>query len=101
MAWMALDHTRDFFTNIPFEPGTLSQTNLVLFATRWVTHFCAPMFFFLAGTGAFLYGQRKSPSELHHFLWLMWLTVVVILYFPCRWFAVLKQRRKDWWLSYL
>jgi uncharacterized membrane protein len=69
MVWMALDHTRDFFTNIPFEPETLAQTNLVLFATRWVTHFCAPMFFFLAGTGAFLYGQRKSPSELHHFLW--------------------------------
>jgi uncharacterized membrane protein len=69
MVWMALDHTRDFFTNIPFEPEILAQTNLVLFATRWVTHFCAPMFFFLAGTGAFLYGQRKSPSELHHFLW--------------------------------
>src|ERR1035437_3935016 len=60
MVWMALDHTRDFFTNIPFEPETLAQTNVVLFATRWVTHFCAPMFFFLAGTGAFLYGQRKS-----------------------------------------
>jgi hypothetical protein len=31
----------------------------------------------------------------------MWLTAVGILYFPCRWFAALKQRRKDWWLSYL
>jgi uncharacterized membrane protein len=69
MVWMALDHTRDFFTNIPFEPETLAQTNLALFATRWVTHFCAPMFFFVAGSGAFLYGQRKSRSELCHFLW--------------------------------
>ena len=69
MVLMALDHTRDFFTNIPFEPETLSQTNLVLFATRWVTHFCAPMFFYLAGTGAFLYSRRESPSEVRHFLW--------------------------------
>jgi uncharacterized membrane protein len=69
MVSMALDHTRDFFTNVPFEPESLSQTNLVLFATRWITHFCAPMFFFLAGTGAFLYGQRKSPAGLHRFLW--------------------------------
>jgi len=69
MVLMALDHTRDFFTNTPFEPETLSQTNLVLFATRWVTHFCAPMFFYLAGTGAFLYSRRESPSEVRHFLW--------------------------------
>lgn len=69
MVWMALDHTRDFFTNIPFEPEALAQTNLALFATRWVTHFCAPMFFFLAGTGAFLYGHGRSPSRLSHFLW--------------------------------
>ncbi len=69
MVWMALDHSRDFFTNIPFEPEVLAQTNLALFATRWITHFCAPMFFFLAGTGAFLYGQRRSPSELRRFLW--------------------------------
>jgi uncharacterized membrane protein len=78
MVWMALDHTRDFFTNIPFEPETLAQTNLALFATRWVTHFCAPMFFFIAGTGAFLYGRRKSPSELHHFLWTRGLWLVFL-----------------------
>jgi uncharacterized membrane protein len=78
MAWMALDHTRDFFTNIPFEPETLSHTNLGLFATRWVTHFCAPMFFFLAGVGAFLYGRRKSPGELRHFLWTRGLWLIVL-----------------------
>lgn len=63
MVWMVLDHTRDFFTNIAFEPETLAQTNLALFATRWITHFCAPMFFFLAGTSAFLYGQRKPLPD--------------------------------------
>ena len=87
MVWMALDHTRDFFTNIPFEPETLAQTNLVLFATRWVTHFCAPMFFFLAGTSAFLYGQRKSPSELHHFLWTrgLWLILLEVTVVGTAW----------------
>ena len=35
------------------------------------------------------------------FVYLMWITVLVIPYFPCRWFAELKKRRKDWWLSYL
>jgi hypothetical protein len=35
------------------------------------------------------------------FVYLMWITVVVVLYFPCRWFEGVKQRRKDWWLSYV
>jgi uncharacterized membrane protein len=35
------------------------------------------------------------------FIYLMWITAVVILYFPCLWWAELKQRRKDSWLSYL
>ena len=78
MIWMALDHTRDFFTNLSFEPESLAQTNLPLFATRWITHFCAPMFFFLAGTGAFLYGQRKSLAELRHFLWTRGLWLIVL-----------------------
>jgi hypothetical protein len=34
-------------------------------------------------------------------LYLVWAVTVVILYFPCRWFADLKARRKDPWLSYL
>ena len=50
MVVMALDHTRDFFTNVPFEPETLAKTWPALFFTRWITHFCAPMFFLLAGT---------------------------------------------------
>ena len=35
------------------------------------------------------------------FVYLMWITTVLLLYLPCRWFAELKRRRKDWWLSYL
>src|SRR6476660_3081034 len=69
MVVMALDHTRDFFTNVPFEPETLAKTWPALFFTRWITHFCAPMFFLLAGTGAYLYGHRRTPAELTRFLW--------------------------------
>jgi uncharacterized membrane protein len=34
-------------------------------------------------------------------VYLMWIIALVILYFPCKWYAGLKQRRKDWWLSYI
>lgn len=67
MIIMALDHTRDFFSNQTFNPTDLATTTPALFFTRWITHFCAPVFVFLAGTGAFLYG-RKSPEDLPKFL---------------------------------
>jgi uncharacterized membrane protein len=70
MVWMALDHTRDFFTNIPFEPENINLTWPGLFFTRWITHFCAPMFFLLAGTGAFLYrNSTGSVGKVSRFLW--------------------------------
>jgi uncharacterized membrane protein len=69
MVVMALDHTRDFFSNLPYEPETLAQTYYALFFTRWMTHFCAPLFFFLAGTGAFFYRRRRTPQALTRFLW--------------------------------
>src|SRR6266403_4452365 len=68
MVVMAVDHARDFFTNVPFEPETLTRTWTALFFTRWITHFCAPLFFFLAGTGAFYYGMRRAPSALSRYL---------------------------------
>jgi uncharacterized membrane protein len=69
MVIMALDHCRDFFSNLPYEPETLASTSYMLFLTRWITHFCAPLFFFLAGTGAFFYGYRRTPAQLSRFLW--------------------------------
>ncbi len=78
MVAMALDHARDFFTNLPFDPERLDLTWGFLFFTRWVTHLCAPLFFFLAGTGAFFYGRRHTAAELRRFLWTrgVWLIVL-------------------------
>src|SRR4051794_31982045 len=81
MAIMALDHTRDYFSNLTFQPEDLSHTYGALFFTRWITHFCAPTFFFLAGTGAYL--SRKRGAELSKFLftrglWLVFLELTLI-----------------------
>ena len=78
MVIMALDHTRDFFTNLRFEPENLAQTYYALFFTRWITHFCAPLFFFLAGTGAFFYGRRRTPQALRRFLWTRGLWLIIL-----------------------
>ena len=83
MVVMALDHTRDFICNIPFEPVDISKTWMFYFLVRWVTHFCAPAFFLLAGVGAYLYGQKHSRMELTKFLvtrgiWLVVLEFTVI-----------------------
>lgn len=83
MILMALDHTRDFFGYPGDNPTNLASASAALFLTRWITHFCAPVFFFLMGTGAFLAGQRRSPGELSRFLasrgaWLIVLDLVVL-----------------------
>jgi hypothetical protein len=64
MILMALDHTRDFFGQTGFSPTDPTQTTIPLFFTRWITHFCAPVFFLLTGTGAYLSLRKKSKREL-------------------------------------
>ncbi len=69
MIIMALDHVRDYVSGFTYSPTDLAHTTPALFFTRWITHFCAPIFIFLAGTGAFLsLGRGKSLRELSHFL---------------------------------
>lgn len=67
---MAIDHTRDFWSPTPFRPEDLSQASPALFLTRWITHFCAPTFVFLAGVSAWLYRESNAASnrELGRFL---------------------------------
>src|SRR5215210_7292349 len=71
MVIMMLDHTRDYFSAaaFQFDPTDLTKTTVALFFTRWITHYCAPVFFFLAGTGAYLRRARGgTPGELTRFL---------------------------------
>lgn len=69
MVLMTLDHTRDFFSDSRFSPTDLDQTSLALFLTRWITHFCAPVFVFLAGTSAYLWQSRRGlDAPLSRFL---------------------------------
>jgi len=84
MVLMALDHTRDFLTYVRTPPEDLAHTYGMLFFTRVITHYCAPVFAFLAGTGAFLSTRRgKSLSQVSRFfltrgLWLVLLELTVI-----------------------
>ncbi len=85
MIIMALDHTRDFFHKEAFTGDPLDpvSTTPLLYFTRWITHFCAPVFVFLAGTSAWLQSRRKSKKELSRFLitrglWLILIEVTVI-----------------------
>src|SRR6266487_1135085 len=68
MIIMALDHTRDFFGMPGQNPTNLAQATAALFLTRWITYFCAPVFFLLTGTGAYLSLRRRSPAELSRLL---------------------------------
>ena len=84
MVVMALDHVRVFTSEARFAPVDLAHTTPALFFTRWATHFCAPTFFLLAGTGAFLsLGRGKTRAEVSRFfatrgLWLVVLELTVV-----------------------
>ncbi|MEO5946255.1 MAG: heparan-alpha-glucosaminide N-acetyltransferase domain-containing protein [Chitinophagaceae bacterium] len=87
MVIMALDHTRDYFhisANLD-DPLNLDTTSPALFFTRWITHFCAPIFVFLSGTSIYLQSLRKTKKELSAFLikrglWLIVVEIVIITF---------------------
>jgi uncharacterized membrane protein len=85
MVIMALDHTRDFFHHdaMLHNPLDLSTTSAPLFFTRWITHFCAPVFVFLSGISAGLAAMRKSKAEASSFLikrglWLIFVEIAIV-----------------------
>ena len=83
MILMALDHVRDYFGDASVNPTNLATTTVPLFFTRWITHFCAPTFFLLTGTGAYLSLKRLGKDKLSRFLltrgfWLIVLELVIL-----------------------
>jgi uncharacterized membrane protein len=81
---MAIDHVRDF-TMVGTEQDPMANPNITaaVFLTRWITHFCAPVFVLLAGTSAGLMTARKRPHALAQFLvsraaWLIFIEVFVL-----------------------
>lgn len=95
MVVMALDHTRDYFHKavnnvgqaLALDPTNMETTTPALFFTRWITHFCAPIFVFLAGTSAYLMSRKKTNSELRSFLIKrgLWLIVVELVIISFAW----------------
>ena len=88
MVIMALDHARDFFALgfVLGAPTNLDFTNMEVFLTRWITHFAAPTFIFLAGIGLFFASGRRSKFELATLaftrgLWLIFLELTIVGFF--------------------
>lgn len=87
MLIMAIDHTREYFHKgaITYNPTDLATTYPALFFTRWITHFCAPIFVFLSGISAYLAGSRRTKGQLSGFLikrglWLVFVELVLITF---------------------
>src|SRR4030095_1568684 len=83
MVLMAIDHTRDFVNAqaMAFPPENLAQTTPAIFMTRWITHFCAPVFMVTAGLGAWFRLEREgSPAAASRFLWTrgLWLLLLEV-----------------------
>ena len=85
MVVMALDHIRDYFhfSAYYFDPADPVHSSLPVFFTRWITHFCAPAFSFLAGASAFMAGRKKTRAELSAFLfkrglWLVFIELTIV-----------------------
>jgi len=88
MVIMALDHVRDYFHAGAqhFDPTELARTTPILFFTRWITHLCAPVFVFLAGTSACLQTRReKTTAEVTQFLLKrgLWLVLLQVTWVQC------------------
>lgn len=84
---MALDHVRDYFTDVRFNPLDPAHTTAALYATRWITNFCAPVFVLLAGMSAYFVGRRLTTHELSRFLFTrgLWLAILEVTVISSLW----------------
>lgn len=87
MILMAIDHIRDYIARsaMLFSPTDLTRTTAAIFFTRWITHFCAPVFILTAGISAYLWMQRgrHTKAELSRFLftrglWLIFIELTIL-----------------------
>ncbi len=81
MMIMLLDHTRDFVHHgaLSSDPTDLTSTDVAVFMTRWITHFCAPAFVFLSGISIYLQRLNGKPNnELSRFLFTRGLWLVLL-----------------------
>jgi uncharacterized membrane protein len=87
MVVMALDHVRDYVIDARYPPEDLSRASAALFATRWVTHFCAPTFFLLAGVGIGLLDERQPTGQVSRYLVTrgLWLLLLELVITPIGW----------------
>lgn len=99
MVLMAIDHTRDYFYQAQnlFDLTDPAHATIAVYFNRWITHFCAPTFSFLAGVSAFMAGRRRSKSELSGFLikrglWLVFMELTIISF---AWYFDIQFRNFD------
>ena len=97
MVVMALDHVRDFASAAQFAPEDLSRTTPAYFFTRWITHFCAPTFFFLAGVSASLTGARRTRGALARWLVTRGVWLVIAEFTIVRYGWRFEQLNPDLW----
>jgi uncharacterized membrane protein len=77
MILMALDHVRDY-VGLPGNPTDPARASVALFFTRWITHLCAPVFFFLTGTSAYLAGRGRPVTALSRYLFVRGLFLIAL-----------------------
>lgn len=79
MILMAIDHVR-VYSGLPAGGPTPA-----IFFTRWITHFCAPAFIFLAGTSIFLYARKHAGVSRYLLIRGAWLIFLELTFLRVAW----------------